>query len=216
MECPSCGKPLMPGAAFCSRCRQRVPRPSPVGGLPPPAATAVGGPIPGRPGVLTALAVLDFLSAAIALAPAAAAAGRLHRDGNHAVILAVAGACALLAGVAVMAGMGLWQLEEYGRRTQLGLAVIGLPLVPVGTFMSILVLAYLAKPGTRLLFSGRSRLSPDEAAEVSRAAGDQGLAMAAAVVGLVLAGLVLLGLAAALLVRLVTDLARTGGSTLPA
>jgi hypothetical protein len=213
----------MPGAAFCSRCRQRVPRPSPGGGLappagslPPPAASAEGGPIPARPGVLTALAVLDFLSAAIALAPAAAAAGRLHRDGSHAGILAAAGACALLAGVAVVAGMGLWQLEEYGRRTQLGLAVLGLPLVPVGTFMSILVLGYLAKPGTRLLFSGRSQLSPDEAAEVSRAAGDQGLAMAAAVVGLVLAGLVLLGLAAAFLVRLVTDLTRAGGGTLPA
>jgi transglutaminase-like putative cysteine protease len=142
--------------------------------------------------VLTALAVLDFLAAAILLSPAAAVAQRLRHEGDHSLLLAGAGASALLAGLAVAAGMGLWQVEEYGRRTQMGLLALGLPLVPVGTFLSILLYLYLAKPGTRLLFAGWRDLSPEEADEASRPSAEQRLAMAAAGLGLILAVVALL------------------------
>jgi hypothetical protein len=155
-----------------------------------------------RPGVLVALAVLDFLAAVIALAPAAAAAGAFSRQHPSAPLLAAAGLAALLSGLAVVAGVGLLQLEAYGLRTQVALSALGLPLVPVGTLIAALLLAYLRKPATRALFSPRGEKPARDAGEAPRASDGEGLALAAVVIGLVLAGMLLLALVGTFLVRL--------------
>jgi hypothetical protein len=97
----------------------------------------------------------------------------------------------------VIAGMGLLQLEEYGRRTQIGLSVLALPLLPVGTLVAILLYGYLAKEPTRRLFAGEDAAGghPRE----SRGTGSaHGLALAGVVLGFILAGLVGLVLLAVL------------------
>jgi hypothetical protein len=160
------------------------------------------------------VALLDLVTAGAALAPAAAIAGTLgDGEGPGPALVASAGVGALIAGLAVVAGMGLLKLEEYGRRTQLGLAIVGLPFVPVGTAVSILLWIYLTRPGVRLLFSGRSDLSPDEATTVARAARDQGLALAAAVLGLATAALVVLMLASVFVAGFVSALQSSSGTT---
>ena len=194
----------MPGAAFCHRCRTRVVRqatPTAPGSAQAPAVTPLAR-RPERPGGVTLVALLDFAAAALALAPAAAVAGTLGTGaGPGSALVAGAGAGALLAGLAVVAGMGLLQLEEFGRRAQLGLGLVGLPIIPVGTTVSILLWVYLTRPGTRLLFSGRSDLSPAEVASLTRATKDQGLAVAGAVLGLAATVMALLLLGSLFLVR---------------
>lgn len=202
----------MPGAAFCQRCRRRVPR----GSATPDVAIAAA-PEPRalrRPGVLVALGVLDFLAAVIALAPAAAVAGAFGRQQPSATLLAAAGLAALLSGLAVVAGVGLLQLEAYGLRTQLALAALGLPLVPVGTLIGALLLSYLRKPATRALFSPRGSQVAHDAGEAPRPSEGEGLALAAVVIGLVLAGMLLLALVGTFLVRLLAAWPITGPGAL--
>jgi hypothetical protein len=201
MECPSCGKQLAPGAAFCNRCRRRVPRLSlslaaASDAAAPPLAAALRSPS-ARPRVLTALAALDFVWAGIVLAPAAVLATRLARNDSTPAQLVTIGALALLSGVAVVAGMGLIQLEEYGRKTQLGLSALLLPLVPLGTLVAILLYAYLGKPRTRWLFAGPGAPAPPGAdAPPGR---EHGLALAAVVLGFLVAAAVAAAIAVLLL-----------------
>jgi hypothetical protein len=161
---------------------------------------------------MTLVAVLDLAVAAIALAPAAFLAGTLADvHPPEAPLVVAAGVGALLAGVAVVTAVGLLQLEEYGRRGQLGLAIVGLPLVPFGTAVSILLAIYLTRPRVRLLFARRGALSPAGQAALAHAAGDQGLAIAAAVVGLTAAAIVLLALFSAFLMNLLAALPPSSG-----
>jgi hypothetical protein len=147
--------------------------------------------------VLTALAALDFVWAGTLLTPAAYAATRLARNDSSPAQLAAIGGLALLAGVAIVAGMGLLQLEEYGRRTQLGLAALALPLVPLGTLVAILLYVYLARPRTRLLFAG-----PDAPAAADEPPGrEHGLALAAVVLGFVVAAAAIVGIVVLIVAR---------------
>jgi len=78
--------------------------------------------------------------------------------------IALGGLLLALAGLAVACTCGLWRLRGWGRRLQLLLAVLALPLFPVGTAVGLVVVLYLAKPGARALFSGRTaeELEPSE------------------------------------------------------
>jgi hypothetical protein len=149
--------------------------------------------------VLTALAALDFVWAGTLLTPAAYAATRLARNDSSPAQLAAIGGLALLAGVAIVAGMGLLQLEEYGRRTQLGLAALALPLVPLGTLVAILLYVYLTRPRTRLLFEGPDAPAAPEADEPPGR--EHGLAMAAVVLGFVVAAAVIVAIVVLIVAR---------------
>lgn len=224
MECPKCGARLIPGTVFCHRCRARVgrrtqagrathpplPAPTPHAATPTPERRP---PRPGRPRCMTLVAALDLAVAVIALAPAALLVATIaDAEPPEAALVAGAGVGALLAGVAVVTGIGLLQLKEYGRRGQLGLAVVGLPLVPFGTVVSILLAVYLTRPRVRLLFAGERVLSTAEQDALANAVEDQGLAMAAALVGLAAAAIVLLALLSALLINLLAALPASSGA----
>lgn len=160
MFCSRCGSPLTPGTRFCGAC-----------GAPTSAPAGASGPLK-RPGVITFLAVLQFLGGAVWLLGALGVMAGLAA-GGPAAAAAVAAPMAMVLGVCgalqILCGVGLWQLTWYGRTLQIVFAVIGLLAFPVGTVISILLLIYLSKPGAKTLFSGRpaADLSAEELADVA-------------------------------------------------
>ena len=107
-----------------------------------------------RPGGVTVLAVLQFLSAAMFLLVSVVGIGAALVGGNGEGTLLVGCALLAVAGLQVACGIGLWKLRLYGRTIQLVLSWIGLIGFPIGTIVSIIVLLYLRKPGIKFLFSG--------------------------------------------------------------
>ena len=173
MTCPHCGADVPSGSSFCYACRKRVtgvpaaPAPAPGQAAAPPAYRLEAAVLE-RPGVVLAIAIFDFLAAAVALLGGgllflAAASGAEGR-----VALAATGLLALLAGAVQLAcGVGLMRLRPWARTLQIVLACLSICNV-----ISILVLIYLLRPGVRVLFSGRSphELSDLELQLVSRQA----------------------------------------------
>ncbi len=160
MTCPHCGADVPSGSSFCYACRKRVTGAS---GAPPAATTASPEPParpPGRleaaalerPGIVLAIAILDFLGAAGSLLAGglvlfAAASGAEGR-----ALLAAMGLVALLMSAAQVAcGVGLMRLRPWARTLQIVMACLSICNV-----LSILILIYLLRPGVKVLFSGRS------------------------------------------------------------
>jgi type II secretory pathway pseudopilin PulG len=162
MFCAKCGGAIPDGGGFCAKCGAAArPVVMPDGRLQ-------------RPGVVTLLAVLQFIGGGIWLLIAAVALISLfamssgERDPFAAGVIGVL----LLIGVAqITCGIGLWKLKPYGRMFQIILSCVGLLGFPVGTIISIAILIYLNKPGLKLLFSDRSleSMTPDEQAQVAAA-----------------------------------------------
>jgi type II secretory pathway pseudopilin PulG len=194
MFCSRCGGALDPGAAFCSACGAVVAPAS-------AAIPAIGA--PSRPGVVTMLAILDWIGASVwillamfGLAVTVAAGRRGARDPTDFVVFVLMLA---LGGLQLATGFGLWRLRPYGRRLQIFGACLGLIGFPLGTVISIAILVYLHKPGIKILFSGKpvEWLTPEERAQLSRAMtfsgasvvilGVVGLLLLVAVIGIVAA-----------------------------
>jgi type II secretory pathway pseudopilin PulG len=157
--CPVCGTDLEPDARFCGRCGA-------VTGVGPRASDVLK-----RPGVVTLLAILNGIGGTLLLLIGAFAVVGAGLDGEPFMqVLAIA--YLALGTLALACAVGLWRLRPWGRRVQIGLAVIGLLAIPVGTVVAALVLWYFFRPAVRLLFSGRApeELSPAEVALVARAA----------------------------------------------
>jgi hypothetical protein len=197
MFCSRCGRPVAPDAAFCNACGAPVVK-APEGNGPGAAPVArVAVPL-ARPGAITALAVIQFLSAGflLLLAIFALAAGLFASQDPMAVLVAlVFGALAV---PQLFCGVGLLRLKPYGRTLQLVFAWIGIIGFPLGTLVCILILVYLYKPGVRTLFSGKQ---PAEftAAELSQIATDSsGVAIAVVIVVAVVGGLMMVGIIAAI------------------
>lgn len=135
-----------------------------------------------RPGFLTFLAVLHFVGTTVWVAGVvacmfgAASAGADARVG----LSIVAAICAVLAGLQLACGIGLWTLRPFGRILQIVLSIPFLLSIPFGTAISILLLIYLNKPGIKLMFSGRpaTNLSPAEHTAVNADSGVPGVAVA--------------------------------------
>ena len=146
MFCPKCGSGVDPNAAFCRGCGAPI-----VAGVAPVQTLT-------RPGIITLLAVLQFIAATVLLLGGAigsfAALMSEDPDRGWGLLAAV-----LFGGVGVLqlaCGIGLWKLKPYGRVLQIVLAVIGLIGIPIGTIISIFILIYMFKPGIRALFSGKA------------------------------------------------------------
>jgi hypothetical protein len=195
MQCPHCGADVLAGNTFCQRCRKRVlppgsgstQSPVPMRTVPvsrPAAAAAPSAPPAGRasfsdapdsfqrPGMVTGLAVLSFLGTALTGLVAVAGAVALPTEqGDKGPIAAVVIIYAALTVLYLANGIGLWGLKPWGRILQIIVAIVGLCGIPVGTILAIWVLVYMFKPGTRILFSGRSpaELTPEEAGQVREA-----------------------------------------------
>ena len=180
MYCSRCGAQLAPRAAFCGACGS-------------PAGAVVGAEPPlERPAVVTVLAVLQFLGAAIwllaAIMTAAAAAMDAEQAGVAAgIAIVVAGAGALQ----LSCGLGLWRLRPHGRTLQLVFAWIGLLAFPIGTIISILILVYMFKPGIKALFSGRpvTELTPEELAQITSVSQGSRVAVIVAIIAVAVIGI---------------------------
>jgi general secretion pathway protein G len=147
-----------------------------------------------RPGLVTAIAVLQFFGAALMLIFAIAAFA-LPSSGTQADrgAFMVFGAFTLVFAVAsLVTGIGLWKMADWGRTLQIVLACIGLLAIPLGTIISILLLVYFTRPHVKILFSGKRRdqLTPEETAIMASAGGGGG---ASAVIIAIVALLVIVG-----------------------
>lgn len=129
-----------------------------------------------RPGLITLLAVLQFLGAGFWLLVAIATV--LGGAVPAAALLFV------LAALQLACGAGLWTLRPYGRILQLVFAGIGLLAVPFGTVVAILILMYLTRPGMKIIFSGKpaEALTPDERAQMAAVPVPSGIIVALVVV----------------------------------
>jgi type IV pilus assembly protein PilA len=197
MFCVRCGSEMPSNAAFCAKCGASAAGPAPA------AAPAVASASMQRPGIVTLLAVLQFLGAgAWALWTLFMLAGSFAGASESVPIGLVAAVFAGLGLAQFFCGYGLWNLKPYGRTLQLVFAWLGVLAFPIGTVIAILILVYLFKPGIKILFSERQahEWTPEEAAQVSALAQRSSLitviVVAAVVVGLV----VVTGVAAALVV----------------
>lgn len=155
MTCPHCGADVPSGSSFCYACRKRVTGaavadPSgPPPALPPNAALDAA--TLARPGVVVAIALLDFLGAAAALLTGGLLLFAAANSAEGRVPMAAFGLLALLfAGLQAACGLGLLWLKPWARVLQIVMAVLSICNV-----ISILVLIYLLRPGVKLLFSGR-------------------------------------------------------------
>jgi len=192
MFCTTCGAQLTSTSAFCNACGTPT-------GLGVDRTTALR-----RPGLITLLAVLQFISAAICLVGGGIAfIASVFSDAPDAALGVGLGLFFVVWGaLALVCGNGLWQLKPYGRTIQLGFAGIGLLAIPIGTVISALIIYYLLKPGIRILFSGRpaSDLTPAELVEVSQAAQGSYVATAIVLFFVALGGVALIGIIAAIAV----------------
>lgn len=190
MFCSRCGAPVVPNSAFCSSCG---------------APTGIGverGDALRRPGIVTLLAVLQFIGAALLLVAAAIGLGAvaMNGDGERGMAIVVSVLVGGLGGLQLACGLGLWKLRPYGRTLQLAFAFIGLLGVPLGTMISIFILVYLFKPGIKALFSGKTvaELTPAELAEIAAATQGSQLATVLIVVVVLFVGIAMLGIMAAI------------------
>ncbi|MCU0304247.1 MAG: zinc ribbon domain-containing protein [Thermoanaerobaculales bacterium] len=173
--CPSCGAEVAADARFCAGCGAFT-----GAGLSP-------GELVRRPALVTLLAVLDAIGGAFALL-AGIAVLLLGLSSGDTMSAALALIYLVLGGVSLACAIGLWRLRPWGRTLAIGLAIVGLLGIPVGTIISILILVYLFRPEVKLLFSGRSpeELAPHELALLARASGS-GPSIVAIIVGLLVA-----------------------------
>ncbi len=156
-----------------------------------------------RPGIVTLLAVLQFIGAFLLMLVALFSVGAgLFSNTIEAGTLLLAGVLwGSVVALQLVCGIGLWKLKGYGRTILLVFSWIGLVGFPIGTVISILILAYLSKPGIKILFTGKqaSQFTAEEAAQVAAVMqGSVGVVLA--VVVTVLVGIVLLGIIAAIAV----------------
>ena len=222
MTCPHCGAPVATGNRFCNRCRKRVTpdatsgtgaSPATSGGAParrPPSvprpsvpASSAGGSFR-RPGVVTLLAVLNFLGGVLGIG-----CGLLFLLGGMGtapqaqfgwVLPALGVLYAVLGAVQLAAGFGLLGLKPWARTLQIVLAAIMLLGIPCGTVIGILVLIYMLKPEVKLLFSGASpeELDPAELAMVERLGQGSGAMVVLVAVLVIFAGVAGVGIVAAI------------------
>ena len=147
------------------------------------------------------VAILDALAGLVTLGISILVGIMGATDASNRPMLVVGAAGLVLGALSLAAAAGLFRLSAWGRLLQIGLAILGLLVIPVGTVMSALLLFYLFQPGIRVLFSGRSssdELTPDEAAAVLRLQGGSTAVVALIAAAVVLVGVLFVGIIAAI------------------
>jgi general secretion pathway protein G len=183
IPCLSCGAQVATSAAFCSRC-----------GL--PADVDAAG-LTRRPGVVTLLAALNFCGGGLW---AVVAVVGLAAISEKPAMLVLFGIASVLSVLQIACGVGLWRLRSWGRKLQVGLAVVGLLAFPMGTLISILTLIYMLKPELAILFSGRapSSLNARELTQLVRLSSSSAVPIVVAVAAVVVIGTFMTGIVAAI------------------
>lgn len=154
-HCGKCGTAIPSYASYCPGCGAPAPR----------LRVEIR-----RPGLVTFIAILHFISAPFLLI-AAIALFAFGLEGDEAAFSLGMGALLLVIGlIQIATGVGLFRLREWGRIMQIVLSGIGLLAFPVGTIINGLLIYYFTRPGIRVVFSGKTpdALSADERAWVAR------------------------------------------------
>jgi hypothetical protein len=120
-----------------------------------------------RPESITLIAVYQFISALpgliVALAilvialPAVLYAG-LDRISLSAALFGLGLAVLFTGGLGILSvftGFGMLKMKEWARWITIALAIFNLPVIPIGTLISVFILFYLFKPETRQMFLGQ-------------------------------------------------------------
>jgi hypothetical protein len=189
MFCSKCGIQLVDGSVFCSAC----------GGS---TGTGLAQSVTlKRPGLVTLLAVLQFIGAGVSVIVCLLLALPASRESPPAMVLLAVlfgGAAAIQAAC----GVGLWKLKPWGRTLQIVLAAVGLLAIPIGTIIAIFILIYLSKPGIKALFAGKSpsELTPTDLAAIAAATEGSQVAMIVVVVLVAFGSVAALGIVAAIAV----------------
>lgn len=191
MFCAKCGGAIPDGGGFCVRC-----------GAPARPIVTPDGRLK-RPGVVTLLAVLQFIGAGIWLLVSTiglvvmAADTSPERDPVTIIVFVLLFS---VGAFQITCGIGLWKLKPYGWWLQMVSACLGLFAIPVGTIISIAILIYLNKPGVKLLFSGTpvESMTPDEQALVAATATSSGAATVIIAAVAVLVLIAFIGIVAAI------------------
>lgn len=192
MRCPQCGTRNADSRSFCTSCGYALPlapaeqsltdtgprsraatsaTAEPAG--PRPSAGPVFAPSERagrdqwrepypRPPIVSLLAVLQFVAAAVTFVTALAfvATRVFGQDIRPDVEVALIVIGVLLVGLTMLelaCAIGLWRVKPYGRSAQLLLCLLIFLAFPIGTAIAIAILVYMYKPGVVLLFSGRPR-----------------------------------------------------------
>jgi len=157
-----------------------------------------------RPGLLTTIAVLDFLCGGLMLLGAgsallgALAAG--SRSGDKEALAGLLGMVFVYGGLGLLqvaAGIGVWRLRSWGRVLQI---IANCLCMPCGLLVGIPSLIYMLRPGVRILCSGRSaeELSDSEAADVAKVLQGGGASTVLVVIVAVLGVVAVIGIIAAI------------------
>jgi len=200
MNCHQCGGNMPEGAAFCALCGAKAggveaKMPPPLPSQKPKYYSSTD--LFQRPGIVTLLAVLNFIGAAFYLIGAVVFFVMASKQPEDLVSFGVVGGFVFIFGIVHYAcGRGLWNLKPYGRTLQIILACFGLLGFPVGTIVSILILVYFSKPQMKALFSGKSQAELSEAEREmllqfsESSSGAAGVAIAIIAVGLVMVSMI--------------------------
>lgn len=207
MFCNNCGNPLAAGANSCARCGTLARS---VNAPASPASVTRK-----RPAVITILAVLDIVGGVLTMIAAAAilvvqfAGDRPEVD--PVIFMIFAAFLGILGLVYLMVGFGLLRLQSWARMAQIVLSCVGLLGFPIGTIINALILFYFFRPGMSALFSGRpaSAMTGDELVAIN-ALQKSGVGVAIAVIAVMLGGVFLMGIVAAIAIpNLLTATARS-------
>lgn len=189
IACRSCQRPLAEGSVFCSWCGA------------PQAGAAAPPRLFERPGLVTVLAVLDFVGGFLWLLVAGAVLAAGFGD-RKPVAVGVGFVFLLVAALGFACGYGMLRLRRFGRVLQIAFAIVGLLGFPLGTIVSILILAYMFQPGIRVLFSEKrpETLAPQELSAVAALArsGASAGVVAAVAAAVLLVGVAITGIIAAI------------------
>jgi type II secretory pathway pseudopilin PulG len=132
--------------------------------------------------VVSLLAILHFVFGPLMLIGGAlVAVASTSSAGSERMLMMVFGGLYVVFGVlSLVCGIGLWNLKGYGRTLQIVYSCLGLLAIPIGTLISGLILAYLYKPGVKVLFSETppAQLSAADIAEVSKLSETSGVTVA--------------------------------------
>jgi type II secretory pathway pseudopilin PulG len=178
---------------------------TPEGFAPVASASPRTQPTHRRPGIVTLLAVLQFIGAAFCIGGAIVmclGAAFFSEPMEPGILIVIGVVFGVLGSVQLICGLGLWKLKNYGRTIQQVFSWIGLLGFPIGTIIAILILLYLRKPGVRILFSGKpiTQLTPDEAVQVAALATEGSAFVVVAVVLSVFVAIAGVGIIAAIAV----------------
>lgn len=196
MTCSRCGASSSDGSAYCANCG------APLGaGAAAPAAAETRTFVEPRkrPWLVTLLAVIKFVQAALFL-PLAIALGSTAAQSGHGMAFGIACGLGVIALGAAVCGYGLLRLEPYGRYLQIAFSIISLIEIPIQTVISALILVYMFQRGARVLFSRTpvAELSPDDAAALQRVQQPNVAALAIAVSACALLFVMWIGIVAAI------------------